>query len=962
MKRQLIAILMFTALCGGTNLWPRYVFGSDTPADRGRPERIAVDGTGSAAVAQPAQDGFVSLFDGRTFRGWYAADRSWWSIQDGAITGTITEEKPCRKNQYIFYEPHKPGDEDLPLYDSRGVMSNFELKLTHRILSPHKVNGGFQYRSEHYNDGDCKGYQIDNNTKTPWLARMYDEFGRHTLAWRGERARFDESGGRHVTKIETVPAKAHFEIEKWHTYHLVCRGTHMTLSIDGELVAEVFDEQPSAADLSGLFAPQLHSGPPMVVQFKDILFKPLPPTMPVPNPAAGKPAVTDKTLVSWVTLADRSVRAGSVLTIQSGSEFDGIVFAEREADKWMAGSDNFKRTQREQDKNPKESADSRTTLQIAVVYQGSRISIYRNAELYASYEAGNIDLLGRTNNIAVFGLRHVDGDGGIAGSIEDARIYDRALSVDEIRALKPDIASGTDPYAWWDFEGDKVVDRAGRFKHNVMGGGAKLEDGRLVLVKDAALVAATRKEDARITGRNVVPVFAGPYVPETPAWPENPPNDWLTFHLAHPGPGVAMPGDPNPAFFWKGRYHLHYIYRNHTGFVFAHVSSEDMVHWKWHPTVLAPPATGHGMFSGTGFITKDGRAAMVYHGQGSGRNWIAYALDDNMDKWSKPEVMLPNDSDGRPFTSVSYFDPDIWLNNGVYYGLNGQSSTKPALLMKSSDLKEWAHLGELLHPDFDEERLGVKRDEDISCANMFKLGGRWVLTCISHRLGCRYFIGDFKDEQYLPEFHAMMSWGGNNFFAPESLLTEDGRRVMWAWIKGGAKPTGVQSLPRELELPQDGVLRIKPLRELQSLRYDERAVKSTKIEAGRELKLDLLKGDAVELEVGFAAPLPTEFGLRMLADDKGGKQMSITAGAGMKKLMIGNVHPEFSLGRDEDLVLRIFIDRNLVEVFANDRQAAVYPHSCFSKDPGVTLFTKDSELVVKGVRVWRMKSIYMQNE
>lgn len=96
---------------------------------------------------------------------------------------------------------------------------------------------------------------------------------------------------------------------------------------------------------------------------------------------------------------------------------------------------------------------------------------------------------------------------------------------------------------------------------------------------------------------------------ETPAWPEKPPESWLTYHLAHPGPGAATPGDPNPAFFWNGRYHLHYIYKNHTGFVFAHVSSEDMVHWKWHPTVLGPSTIGHGMFSGTGFITKAGRAA-----------------------------------------------------------------------------------------------------------------------------------------------------------------------------------------------------------------------------------------------------------------------------------------------------------------------------------------------------------------
>ena len=145
---------------------------------------------------------------------------------------------------------------------------------------------------------------------------------------------------------------------------------------------------------------------------------------------------------------------------------------------------------------------------------------------------------------------------------------------------------------------------------------------------------------------------------ETPAMPENPPETWLTYHLAHPEPELAL--DPNPAFFWKGRYHLHYIYRNLTGYVFAHVSSDDMVHWEWHPTVLGPTTTGHGMFSGTGFITKDRRPAMVYHGKGSGRNWISYALDDNLDKWTKPHEMTPRDKDGKLMTDMPYFDPDIW--------------------------------------------------------------------------------------------------------------------------------------------------------------------------------------------------------------------------------------------------------------------------------------------------------------
>jgi sucrose-6-phosphate hydrolase SacC (GH32 family) len=453
---------------------------------------------------------------------------------------------------------------------------------------------------------------------------------------------------------------------------------------------------------------------------------------------------------------------------------------------------------------------------------------------------------------------------------------------------------------------------------------------------------------------------------ETPVMPENPPATWLTYHLAHPGPGNAFPGDPNPAFFWKGRYHLHYIYKNHTGFVFAHVSSEDMVHWEWHPTVLGPKTTGHGMFSGTGFITKDGRAAMTYHGQGSNRNWISYALDDNLDQWSKPHVIMPHDKDGKPMTNMTYFDPDIWINNGIYYGLNGRSSRESAVIMKSENLKDWDHIGELLHPEFDEERLGVGRDEDISCANMFRLGNKWLLLCISHKLGCRYFIGDFKDEQFLPEQHGLMNWAGAECFAPESLLTPDGRRVMWAWCapRGARRPlgknlqTGIQSLPRELSLSDDSKLLIQPLRELKKLRTDEQRIQNLTVTSDTTHLLQGISGDTMELEIVLDAPTVNEFGLKVLCDEAGNNGFTIAYGKGSKTLKVGYIQPPFELQEGEDLTLRIFIDKHLIEVFANDRQAAVAWHDYDADSLHVSLFSKGGDLKVKKASAWQMRSIY----
>ena len=205
-------------------------------------------------------------------------------------------------------------------------------------------------------------------------------------------------------------------------------------------------------------------------------------------------AGADKTLVSWVTLANTTQQGGSALTILCGRQFDGIVFGEKAEGRWMAGSETFVRTQGDQQANAVEKADSKTQSQMARVYAGNRISIYRKGELYASYEAGSIDLLSAQDNMVIFGLRHPQaGDGeSLKGSIADARIYDRALSAAELKALEPRKESAIKPFAWWTFEKGRASDRMGRFPVNNLSGGAKIAGRRLILeTKNATLIAAT---------------------------------------------------------------------------------------------------------------------------------------------------------------------------------------------------------------------------------------------------------------------------------------------------------------------------------------------------------------------------------------------------------------------------------------------------------------------------------------
>ncbi len=379
------------------------------------------------------------------------------------------------------------------------------------------------------------------------------------------------------------------------------------------------------------------------------------------------------------------------------------------------------------------------------------------------------------------------------------------------------------------------MDRAGRFPRSRMGFGAKLAGGTLDLGRRGVVIAGPTKNLPKVPG-----MHAGPYVPETPAWPEDPPDNWAIYHLAHPTFTKGSPFDPNPALFYKGRYHLHYIYRNHTGFVFGHVSSTDMVRWQWHPTVLAPPNTGHGMFSGTGFITKDGRAAAVYHGQGSNRNWIVYALDD-----------------------------------------------------------------------------------------------------------------------HLPEQHALMGGLSKRYFAPETLLTPDGRRVVWAWFFGG-ETKGVQSLPVEMKLPDDGVMRFVPIRELQGLRYDEKKREKIAVTKGEPVVLAEIRGDHLDLMIEISNPGRRSFGVDVLCDENGqhGLRIGVDRAAGL--LLAGKERAPFTLKDGEPLTLRIFVDTTLVEVFANDRQYVMTdkPRKAGAKINDRVALTAAGDLAVDSITAWNMKSAF----
>ena len=464
----------------------------------------------------------------------------------------------------------------------------------------------------------------------------------------------------------------------------------------------------------------------------------------------------------------------------------------------------------------------------------------------------------------------------------------------------------------------------------------------------------------------------------------------LNYHLMHPG-GDSDPGDPNVAFYLDGTYHLHYILRHpwqgKQSYSFVHVTSPDMLHWTWQPTRLQPSFTNHGMFSGTGFITKAGRPAAIYQGlpgffgiSAPRFTYIAVAKDVRLSSWERPYPVLPKGGpDGK---DIGLFgDPDCFRVGDTYYAFSARGN---APLFKSADLVNWTYVGPFLRHDMPDVAAG----EDLSCANFFKLGEKWMLLCISHSMGCRYYLGDWDAvaEQFLPQTHGRMNWRRpgqsltrpvyRDYFAPESVHTPDGRRVMWAWL-ATANPAidlkTVQSLPRELSLAEDGSLRIHPLRELESLRYDAVTLNDYVVRppddaggaaanAGYIAELD---GDSFELRIIIERREAERerLGFLLFAAGNGeGLPVLIRPEAGT--ICIGETEAPFAvsdLPEGEDIELRIFIDKYLVEVFVNGRQAALNAYLGY-RDGGNTLRAyhfrgrQSDPMNICKVEIWKLRS------
>jgi beta-fructofuranosidase len=385
---------------------------------------------------------------------------------------------------------------------------------------------------------------------------------------------------------------------------------------------------------------------------------------------------------------------------------------------------------------------------------------------------------------------------------------------------------------------------------------------------------------------------------------------------------------------------------------------------------------------------------------------IAESNDEHFDKWTKSArnpviassewgITVTKDKDGQELIYGSADPSNIWMKNGRYYMLTGnllvlnkygRKTDSPAefqgdhlWLFVSDDLLNW----EYVHEFYKSDRNWTDKSEDNMCPSFLplpsspdggKASGKHLMLFISHNKGCQYYIGDYKNDKFFPDVHGRMTWQDNAYFAPEALIDKNGRQIMWSWvfddrpdsIKTFSGWTGTFGLPRSLWLGKDGKLRMQPVRELQNLRQNKREKNNLTIASGSEIDLSDFGKELAELEITIHPGTATQVGVMVGCSGDGREQTLIYYDAMEKKLTFDATKSSLDLGRKkiesapfglqkgEALVLRIFVDKSIVEVFANDRQAiarSVYPRL---GGTGIKLFAKGGAVKIPSVKVWEM--------
>jgi hypothetical protein len=235
------------------------------PAQETQPRGGGGQRAGGRGPQPDGTNGFVAIFDGTTLNGW-DGDPKFWRAEGGSIIGESTTDKRVTVNTFLIWRG--------------GTTKDFELKLDYK-LSP-SANSGVQYRSSIVTNRvpwGMRGYQADVDAADRYSGQIYEEGGRTFLALRGAFMRIGGAAGGGSKLIgslgEDATLKSFLKTNDWNSLHIIARGNTIIQAVNGHVMSGLIDEDEQGRALEGLLGLQIHTGQPMKLEFKNILFKKL---------------------------------------------------------------------------------------------------------------------------------------------------------------------------------------------------------------------------------------------------------------------------------------------------------------------------------------------------------------------------------------------------------------------------------------------------------------------------------------------------------------------------------------------------------------------------------------------------------------------------------------------------------------------------------------------------------------
>jgi beta-fructofuranosidase len=470
--------------------------------------------------------------------------------------------------------------------------------------------------------------------------------------------------------------------------------------------------------------------------------------------------------------------------------------------------------------------------------------------------------------------------------------------------------------------------------------------------------------------------------PHRPIYHFLPPANWLN--------------DPNGVTYWNGQYHLFYQYNPagpfHATIHWGHAASRDLVHWEHLPLALTPtPGSpdADGCWSGC-FVDNNGTPTLIYTGMrledGVKVQTACLATgDDDLVTWHKyagnPIIAAPPPE----LEVVGFRDHSVWREDGMWYQVIGSGIRDvggTALLYRSPDLITWEYVQPILVGDH-RETEPMWTGPMWECPDLFALDGKHVLVVSVWNNGKLfypvYFVGTYADHTFTPNALHRLDFGPS-YYAPQSMRDPQGRRLQWGWLREGRDlPTqeavdwaGAMSLPRVLTLRPDNTLGVAVAPELQALRDEHYRRTDVNLAPNEARQLGDIRGDALEIVAVFERGDAAEVGIGVRCSPDGDEATYILYDSGRQQVVIdtqrastaATLHQDIytapcALAPDELVTLHIFVDRSVIEVFANERCAGavrVYPSRPDSD--GLHLFARGGSARLVSLDGWALRSIW----